>query len=127
MRKSRGATSFRSSRRFPASSGAIWDKPVMFLPGRARLATNPEPTGSLSSAITMGIVTVAALAGRVDAAPAVTIASTLRRTSSAARSGSRSDCLGRSPLNDNVLPLHVPELAQSLSESFVALADGISR
>ena len=62
----------------------------MLPPGRARLATNPEPTGSLSNAMTMGIVTVASLAGRVDAGPAVTMTSTLRRTSSAASSGRRS-------------------------------------
>ena len=30
--------------------------PVMFPPGRARLATNPEPTGSSSNTMTMGIV-----------------------------------------------------------------------
>ena len=37
----------------------------MFPPGRARLATNPFPTGSGSCAMTMGIVLVASLAARV--------------------------------------------------------------
>ena len=59
----------------------------MFPPGRARLATNPLPTGSLSNVMTMGIVLVASLAARVSAGPAVTMTSTLRRTSSAARCG----------------------------------------
>jgi len=51
---------------------------------------DPEPTGSLSNDMTMGIVEVASLAGPVAAGPAVTMMSTLKRTSSAARSGSRS-------------------------------------
>ena len=38
-RESLGMISFRSSSRFPLSSGASVDKPVMFPPGRARLAT----------------------------------------------------------------------------------------
>jgi hypothetical protein len=33
----------------------------MFPPGRARLAMNPEPTGSLETPITTGIVAVACL------------------------------------------------------------------
>ena len=57
-----GTVSFRSSNCFPLSSGARVANPVMFPPGRARLATNPFPTGSVSCAITMGIVTVASLA-----------------------------------------------------------------
>ena len=89
----------------------------MFPPGRARLATNPLATGSLSLVMTMGIVTVAALAGRVADGPAVTMTSTLRRTSSAASEGRRSSC----PSADRhsmtmVFPLHVPQLAQALPE-----------
>ena len=89
-------------------------KPVMFPPGRARLVTYPLPTGSLSCAITMGIVTAASLAARVSGGPAVTIMSTLRRTSSATERGEAikfSLCV--SILDDNVFPLYVPELAQS--------------
>ncbi len=51
---------------------------------------SPFPTGSLSCAVTMEIVTVACLAARVAAGPLVTMTSTLRRTSSAARPRSRS-------------------------------------
>ena len=75
MWESMGTTSFRSSSRFPLNSGNTALNPVMFPPGRARLATNPEPTGSLSNDMTMGIVEVASLAGRVAAGPAVTMMS----------------------------------------------------
>jgi hypothetical protein len=62
----------------------------MFPPGRARLATNPFLTGSVSCVMTMAIVTVASLAERVAPEPAVTMTSTLRRTNWAARSLTRS-------------------------------------
>src|SRR5262245_54501571 len=62
----------------------------MFPPGRARLATNPFPTGSPSCAMTIGTVAVASLAERVPAEVPVTMTSTLRRTSSAASAGKRS-------------------------------------
>ena len=61
----------------------------MLPPGRARLAMNPFPIGSGSCVITIGIVTVASLAARVDLAPPVTMTSTLRRTKSAARARCR--------------------------------------
>jgi ABC transporter substrate binding protein len=79
-----------SSSCFPLISEERLDNPVMFPPGRARLATNPFPTGSLSNAMTMGIVTVASLATRVTVGPAETMMSTLSRTSSAASAGRRS-------------------------------------
>jgi len=37
----------------------------MFPPGRARLATNPRPTGSPTVVVTIGIVPMACLAARV--------------------------------------------------------------
>ena len=71
-------------------AGTLLDYP----PFARRLATNPLATGSLSCAITMGIVIVASLAARVGIGPAVTMTATSRRTSSAAsarrRSGFRS-------------------------------------
>src|SRR6266508_5033346 len=45
------------------------------------------PTGSVSNAMTMGIVEVASLAARVTLGPVETMMSTLRRTSSAASAG----------------------------------------
>ena len=68
-RASRGTIYFKSSNCFPLISRARVDNPVMFPPGRARLATKPEPTGSLSNAMTMGIVEVASLAERVAVGP----------------------------------------------------------
>ena len=62
----------------------------MFPPGRARLSTSPGVTGSPTLEKTMGIVLVAFLAARVSALAGVMITSTLRRTSSSARAGSRS-------------------------------------
>jgi len=64
----------------------------MFPPGRARLATNPIATGSPTDPITMGIVSVAPFAAWIAFGPAVTMTFTFRRTSSAARPGSRSYC-----------------------------------
>src|SRR5215813_4387192 len=79
-----GTVSFRSSSRFPLSSGARVDSPVMFPPGRAKLAMKPLLTGSLSTTMTMGIVAVASLAARKSPKPVTTMTSTLRRTSSVA-------------------------------------------
>ncbi len=63
---------------------------MRFPPGRARLVTNPAATGS-AAVKTIGIVPVADLAASAVADPPVaTIRSTGRRTSSAARSRSRS-------------------------------------
>src|SRR5207253_2187564 len=62
-----GTASLRSSSRFPMSSGFMTLSPVRFPPGRARLATNPAPTGSALDAMTMGMVLVACLAARAAA------------------------------------------------------------
>jgi len=51
-----GTASLSSSSRFALSSGEILLSPVTFVPGRARLLTNPVPTGSVLMVITIGIV-----------------------------------------------------------------------
>jgi hypothetical protein len=66
-----------SSIRFAKSSGDKKLTPVIFPPGRARLATTRK--ASPIFATTMGIVVVAALAARVPGVPKVTITSTLER------------------------------------------------
>src|SRR6516165_11859127 len=48
--------------RLPISAVAKFMTPVMLPPGRLRLATIPEATGSMPSSKTIGIVEVAALA-----------------------------------------------------------------
>src|SRR5262245_17477061 len=64
--------------------------PVTLPPGRLRLATRPIFTGSLPAVKTIGMVVVAALAASAEAVPPVAaITATLRRTSSAASTGSR--------------------------------------
>ena len=62
-------TSFNNSNRFPVKSGETELSPVMFPPGRARLATSPLATGSLLLVMTMGIVVVARLTARVPTVP----------------------------------------------------------
>jgi hypothetical protein len=84
-----GTISFRSSV-VSADLRGKRRQPVMFPPGRARLATNRVLIGSLSAAITIGILAVPSLAARVSLGPAVTITSTSSPTSSAASARSRS-------------------------------------
>ena len=68
-RVSLGTVSFRSSSRFPAKSDAMFVSPVMFPPGRARLAMSPLATGSPPVVMTMGTVLVACLAARAPSCP----------------------------------------------------------
>ena len=82
MRVSFGTISLTSSTCLPLISGERVDKPVMLPSGRARLATKPEATGSLSKPIIIGVVALASLSARVGAGPPVTMTSTGRCTSS---------------------------------------------
>ena len=89
-----GNASLTSDNRRKANSGDKLDNPVRFPPGRARLTTSPDPTGSPPiTAMTIGISVVAFLAAKPTGLPPppVTMTSTLRRTSSAASSGRRSN------------------------------------
>jgi len=78
-----GASALRSSSRFASSSLVTTASPVTLAPGRSRLATRPVSTGSSTVAVTTG--SAALLAASVAGVPAVTMRSTLARTSSAAR------------------------------------------
>jgi hypothetical protein len=108
---------FEQFQPFTLISGKRKAKPVMFPPGRARLATNPKATGSATSTITIGIVVVVSLAARVAAGADVTMRSTLRRINS---EGTKPllFSIRRSVLNDHVPPLHVAVLAKALAECF---------
>src|SRR5262245_5603590 len=65
--------------------------PVRLSPGRLRLATSPDLTGSLPLAKTIGVDEVDALAASAETAPPVAkITAACRRTKSAASAGSRS-------------------------------------
>src|ERR1700736_1823659 len=112
-RRAHGSISRISCTLLPASSAVAEAIPVTFPPGRGRLATSPVPTGSPVSAMTIGISCVACFAARAVGVNHVTIISILRRTSSAANSGSRSRCPS-ADRNSNVLPLDIPQIAQPL-------------
>src|SRR5262245_16283444 len=74
---------------FAAKSGSISESPVTFPPGRARFVTRPDPTGSATIAMTMGMVDVARFAVRVTTVLSATITSTSLLTRSATNSGTR--------------------------------------
>ena len=107
----------RSSKRFPPNSALMLATPVMFPPGRAKLAMSPAPTGSAMPAKTMGDRPGRLLRGK-------------RRWRSWGDDNVRleTDQLGRklgqsldpparkSDFDGNVLPLDVAELAQPLPE-----------
>ena len=65
-RESFGIVSLSNSSRLPDKSGETVLSPVMFPPGRARLATNPRPTGSPTVVVTIRMVLVACLAAGSD-------------------------------------------------------------
>ena len=88
-RRRAGTTSRRSSTFFPTRSGDWRDRPVTLLPGRARFATKPLPTGSNAIGNTMGMTEVARMAAATPFPP-VTMTSTFRRTNSVAISAIRS-------------------------------------
>ena len=69
---------------------AFIDTPVRFPPGRPRLLTSPLATGSPTYTMMTGTSRVACFAARLAGVPSVTRTSMLRRTSSAASSGSSS-------------------------------------
>ena len=89
-RASLGTASLSISSLFVISSVPKPESPVTLPPGRARLVTKPESTGSAAFAITMGMAVVAFFAANASSVPTVTIKSTLRRTKSAASSRWRS-------------------------------------
>src|SRR6266849_3171993 len=59
IRSTSGAISFNVSNHFPPIAGSKETKPVILPPGRAMLATKPEPIGLLAFANTIGMVRVA--------------------------------------------------------------------
>ena len=79
-----GAICFKSSGHFPLKLYSNCTKPVALPPGRERLSTNPEPTGSGTFANTIGIILVAWSNGPTLAPPVATRTSGASVTSSAA-------------------------------------------
>jgi hypothetical protein len=74
-----GAPHYVAFERRMAAVSSI-DVPVMFPPGRARVATCPRPTGSAWTANTMGMVVVACLAASTNVDDGAKITSTFMRT-----------------------------------------------
>ena len=75
---------------FGANSAVKLALPVAFAPGRLRLTTRPNATGSPPVVKTIGMVVVAAFAASAAGVLAATSTATRRRTRSAASAGSRS-------------------------------------
>src|SRR5215831_13130945 len=96
--------------------------PVTLPPGRLRLATMPDSTGSPPVVNTMGIVAVAALADSAELSPpTAAITATRRRTSSAASAGSRS----RSPSAETVYDRNIAALVEAgFAETLAECGEG---
>ena len=92
IRRAAGRACFSIASRFPAIWPAAFDTPVTEPPGRFRLGTNPEPTGSPTSAITIGIFVLASMAACVPGVWSVTMTSAPARTNSVASDGAVRAC-----------------------------------
>jgi hypothetical protein len=88
MRCRSGTVSLKSCRRFEVSSVDSSVMPVRLPPGCDALVIRLVPIGSPAPHSTIGTFVVACRAASAAGPPAVTITSTLRRTSWAARLGS---------------------------------------
>ena len=89
--ESRGTVSCSSSSHLPPKPSPYpIDIPVRLPPGRAKLATSPERTGSPIPRATIGIVLVAFLAARAPGVVQVKSTSTLCPITSAMSAGRRS-------------------------------------
>ena len=114
-----GINSWSSSTYFWWSPGTRLVSPVMFPPGRARLATTPSAIGSGTSYMTIGIEEVARFTVSVSTAAVVTMTSTFARTRSATRVGSRSPPVREGRSEDEVLALDVVQLTHRFNERCV--------
>jgi hypothetical protein len=90
-REALGINSRTNCNCFGANSNLKLAMPVTFAPGRLRLATSPDATGSLGVAKTIGMVLVAAFTTSAAVRPSTTITATRRRRRSSASVGSRSN------------------------------------
>src|SRR5262249_15049254 len=76
--------SLSSSSHFALMPNSHWVNPVAWAPGRAKLATRPEPTGSGVPVNTIGTMRLACCNGPTAAPPRATMTSGASATSSAA-------------------------------------------
>ena len=111
-RESLGMICFKRSSCLPLISGARAASPVMFPPGRARLATNPLPIGSVSVAMTIGIVEVASFTPRVTDGPTRDDEVYLETDQFGGNLATSFEfSFRRAPFNDDVLTFNVSEIA----------------
>jgi hypothetical protein len=80
-------SSLSTSSRLDSNSGVTAEKPVIFPPARATLATMPVLTASPTDPMTIGVVAVADLAASAAGVPEVTIRSTGSEANSTAIAG----------------------------------------
>src|SRR5262249_14579622 len=117
-RAAAGTNSRNSSNRLACNSLRKKLMPVALPPGRARLATRPNWTGSPATAKTTGMVVVAALAAKAAAGEIATITAAFRRTNSAASAGSRSHLiLGPAVFYRHVLAFGIAGVPDALAKS----------
>src|SRR5262249_21256702 len=117
-RRTLGIASLSNSRSLPKISAAtLYDTPVTFPPGRARLGMSPSPTGSVRLMPTMGIVPVALLAARAAGVGVATMTSTLSPTSAVASAGRPSSWpFARRNLDEDVRTSHPANIGESLRD-----------
>jgi hypothetical protein len=85
-----GRTSVSSCSILPPVSRFWLERPVILWPGRARFDTKPDPIGSATPIMTIGIESVLSATARVDCEPPAMITSGRSATSSVASSRKRS-------------------------------------
>src|SRR5262249_16870875 len=114
-RVTRGAISLSSSSHFPPRPYSNEVKPVALRPGRAKLSTNPAPTGSAMPTNTIGIVWVACSSG---ATPALESASVWRERNHFDRVFLHGGARAVAPaiVQTNILPNAPAQLLQRLDE-----------
>jgi hypothetical protein len=124
-----GKASPNISSHFPANSSSMASaSPVMFPPGRPRLATSPTPTGSVTPQNTTGIVLVARLAATAPGVEACTITSTRSRIISLSKGREPlTAAVGPAILDGNIPALHVAQLTEPLAEGVEEMAIGGQR
>src|SRR5215467_7890883 len=83
-----GTIALSSSRRLPAKSSEVVASPVILPPGRPRLGTIPNPTGSTTPTKTIGTDVVAFPAARAAGPAEARMTSTFERSRSSANCGS---------------------------------------
>ena len=108
-----GAISFSRLSHLPPMAASMCVNPVMLPPGRGRPATNPEPTGSLTSANTIGMVLVARCNAAVTTVVEQKITSGCDPTSSVAKALARLD-----PVCPPLLEPHVAAVRPTQSRQF---------